>query len=46
MGQGFDAEYKPNPELVPIYEMRYEKYKLVGSFIERQTLDLVTEIHH
>jgi L-ribulokinase len=29
MGQGFDTEYKPNPELVPIYEMRYKKYKLV-----------------
>jgi L-ribulokinase len=42
MGQGFDAEYKPDPVLVPIYERRYQKYKLMGSFIERQTLNLLT----
>jgi len=37
--------YEPDPGTVPIYEMRYEKYKLMGSFTERQTLDLLTEIH-
>ena len=36
MGQGFDAEYSPNPELVGIYEKRYQQYKKFGSFIEEQ----------
>jgi L-ribulokinase len=34
MGQGFDAEYHPNPALVTVYQKRYEKYKAVGAFIE------------
>jgi L-ribulokinase len=34
MGQGFDAEYFPNKELVPIYKKRYEEYLKTGSFIE------------
>lgn len=34
MGQGFDAEYHPNPVLVPVYQKRYEKYKEVGAFME------------
>jgi L-ribulokinase len=37
MGQGFDAEYHPNPENVPFYKKRYELYKQLGSFIEQQT---------
>jgi L-ribulokinase len=37
MGQGFDAEYYPNQELVPLYQKRYEQYKAFGSFIEEQT---------
>jgi L-ribulokinase len=37
MGQGFDAEYSPNKELVGIYEKRYQRYKRFGSFIEQQT---------
>lgn len=37
MGQGFDAEYFPNEELVPLYAKRYEQYKAFGSFIENQT---------
>ncbi|MCW3107405.1 MAG: L-ribulokinase, partial [Segetibacter sp.] len=36
MGQGFDAEYHPNPENVPIYKIRYAKYKQLGGFIEQQ----------
>jgi L-ribulokinase len=36
MGQGFDAEYHPNPENVPVYKKRYEKYKELGGFIEQQ----------
>ncbi len=34
MGQGFDAEYHPNPTNAAIYKKRYEKYKALGSFIE------------
>jgi L-ribulokinase len=45
MGQGFDAEYDPNPEAVPVYKKRYEKYKIMGSFIEIQTLNLFAEVH-
>lgn len=37
MGQGFDAEYTPNEEVVPIYAKRYEQYKAFGQFIEQQT---------
>jgi L-ribulokinase len=37
MGQGFDAEYFPNPEAAAIYAKRYETYKALGSFIENQT---------
>jgi L-ribulokinase len=36
MGQGFDAEYHPDPEKVPVYKKRYEQYKQLGSFIEQQ----------
>ena len=36
MGQGFDAEYSPNKELVGIYEKRYQQYKKFGSFIEQE----------
>ena len=35
MGQGFDAVYKPNPELTSIYGQRYQKYKALGEFIGR-----------
>ncbi|HPH89312.1 MAG TPA: ribulokinase [Ferruginibacter sp.] len=38
MGQGFDAEYHPNKALVPVYQKRYEKYKTVGAFMEKQTV--------
>jgi L-ribulokinase len=34
MGQGFDAEYFPNPALVAVYAKRYEKYKALGQFVE------------
>jgi L-ribulokinase len=37
MGQGFDAEYHPNKEVVGIYEKRYQQYKRFGGFIEQQT---------
>lgn len=34
MGQGFDATYQPNSQLVGIYQKRYEQYKKLGNFIE------------
>ena len=34
MGQGFDAEYHPQDNLVGLYAKRYEKYKRLGSCIE------------
>jgi L-ribulokinase len=40
MGQGFDAVYYPDPENVPIYKKRYEKYKKLGRFIEHQTMEV------
>jgi L-ribulokinase len=36
MGQGFDAEYLPNPERVVVYEKRYRKYVKTGAFLEAQ----------
>ena len=40
MGQGFDAEYHPNKELVPVYQVRYEKYKTAGALMERLTVTI------
>jgi L-ribulokinase len=37
MGQGFDAEYFPNEERVPIYARRYQTYQAFGRFIESET---------
>jgi L-ribulokinase len=37
MGQGFDAEYYPNKDDSKIYTRRYERYKVLGEFIEKQT---------
>ena len=34
MGQGFDAEYHPNPVNVEIYIKRYQQYKTLGNIIE------------
>lgn len=36
MGQGFDMEYKPQPEAVKIYAKRFEKYKAIGAQLERK----------
>ncbi|RRN78108.1 ribulokinase [Pseudoxanthomonas sp. SGD-10] len=35
MGQGFDAEYFPDPERVKIYAERYKKYLINGNFVEQ-----------
>jgi L-ribulokinase len=40
MGQGFDAEYFPDPERVPVYSKRYQRYKQLGAFIEKETLTI------
>lgn len=37
MGQGFDAEYFPNEERVPIYQLRYNRYKQLGVITEHQS---------
>jgi L-ribulokinase len=37
MGQGFDAEYHPNPSMVELYAKRYRKYLELGAFIESKT---------
>lgn len=34
MGQGFDAEYKPNASMTSLYTKRFQKYKALGSFEE------------
>ena len=34
MGQGFDAEYHPNPAKAEIYAKRYQTYIKAGNFIE------------
>ncbi|MES2890650.1 MAG: ribulokinase [Bacteroidota bacterium] len=34
MGQGFDAEYVPNPARVALYSKRFQAYKDFGSFVE------------
>jgi L-ribulokinase len=36
MGQGFDAEYFPSKEAVPVYAKRYQEYKAFGAYIESQ----------
>ena len=39
MGQGFDAEYHPDPQKVAIYAKRYQQYTSLGKAIETQTLN-------
>jgi L-ribulokinase len=36
MGQGFDAVYEPDAKKVAVYAKRYEKYKKLGRFIEKE----------
>jgi L-ribulokinase len=37
MGQGFDAEYRPDPSRVKIYDDRYRQYGELGRFIVEKT---------
>jgi L-ribulokinase len=36
MGQGFEAEYTPRPEQVPVYQRLYERYLGLARFVERE----------
>ncbi len=38
MGQGFDQEYKPNTSSAEIFSKRYERYKTLGSILEKNFL--------
>ena len=38
MGQGFDAEYRPDAGRTAIYARRYRKYQELGTFIEQSDL--------
>jgi L-ribulokinase len=37
MGQGFDAEYYPDPKRTAVYARRYAQYQQIGGFIEQLT---------
>jgi L-ribulokinase len=34
MGQGFDAEYKPNKQVTEVYQRRYARYREFGNLIQ------------
>lgn len=36
MGQGFDAEYTPDPERAEVYHKRYQQYGRLGGFVESE----------
>lgn len=44
MGQGFDAEYKPDPKTTSIYARRFEKYKKLGAALEKKAIVLSPEL--
>ncbi|MBS1520465.1 MAG: ribulokinase [Bacteroidetes bacterium] len=39
MGGGFDKEYFPDPAKAALYQKRYEKYHVLGKFIEQNTIN-------
>lgn len=39
MGQGFDAEYLPDPGRAAIYAKRYERYSEAGAAVEKLTME-------
>ncbi len=43
MGQGFDKEYFPNKEKVPVYKKRYLKYQQLGKFISNEQRTMNSE---
>jgi L-ribulokinase len=38
MGQGFDAEYRPDPSKAVIYKKRYKKYQDFGAWTDRKEI--------
>jgi L-ribulokinase len=38
MGQGFDAEYRPDPPKAVIYKKRYKKYQDFGAWTDRKEI--------
>lgn len=38
MGQGFDAEYHPEPARHAVYEKRYQIYRKLGAFLEQEVI--------
>lgn len=36
MGNGFETIYQPNEKNRAIYDMRYQKYKELGNFVENE----------
>jgi L-ribulokinase len=46
MGQGFDAEYFPDPTRVEMYKSRFTKYQQLGNFIEHKLMINKTEPAH
>ncbi|MCX6301082.1 MAG: ribulokinase [Bacteroidia bacterium] len=38
MGSGFEKEYRPDPARAKKYEALFEKYKKLGSFVEKQLI--------
>lgn len=43
MGQGFDAEYIPDANKAALFARRYEKYKTLGTFLEKEVYDQTME---
>lgn len=42
MGQGFDAEYRPDAKKAAIYDQRYRKYLSAGTYLEQLNGNLIT----
>jgi L-ribulokinase len=37
MGSGFDTEYAPDPTRSQVYDRMYDRYRVLGAFVEEQT---------
>ncbi|MBC7921521.1 MAG: ribulokinase [Ferruginibacter sp.] len=35
MASGFDAEYRPRPQVAEVYQVLYQKYRRLGAFVEQ-----------
>jgi L-ribulokinase len=38
MGNGFEKEYRPDPEKARAYQLLYERYSMLGDFIENKRM--------